>query len=255
MITDIPDLPQGKKVYFASDFHLGVPDRESSRNRENKIVRWLESIEHDAAAIFILGDIFDFWFEYKFTIPKGFIRIQGKLAFLRDKGLPVYFFTGNHDMWMFDYFPKELGIPVLRKPQTVNIRNKKLLIGHGDGLGPGDHTYKILKKVFANRLCQVAFAFFPPTIGMGIANLWSRKSRLSNVKKDEQFLGDKEWLWQYCMETEKTEHHDYYIFGHRHLPLEMKVGEKSTYFNLGEWVNYYTYGVFDGNSFYLRKFE
>jgi UDP-2,3-diacylglucosamine hydrolase len=249
-------LESGKKIYFASDFHLGVPDAQSSREREAKIVRWLNAIETDAQAIFLVGDIFDFWFEHTFTIPKGYIRLQGKLAQMSDKGIPVIFFTGNHDMWMFDYFTQELNIPIYRQPQTFLIGQKKFLIGHGDGLGPGDRFYKILKKVFANSLAQWLFARLHPNLSMGIAQLWSRKSRLVNTKKGEdKFLGDQEWLLQYCRETEKTEHHDFYIFGHRHLPLDLQVGEKGRYINLGEWVNYCTYAVFDGGSVALHTFE
>lgn len=255
MITPIPRLEAGKKVYFASDFHLGVSGKDTSRQRELKIVNWLNSIQDTAASLFIVGDIFDFWFEYKYTIPKGFIRLQGKLAEFSDKGIPVYFFTGNHDMWMFDYFPKELGIPVYREPQEVSINNFKFLVGHGDGLGPGDHFYKFLKKIFANRACQIAFALLPSYIGMGIANLWSKKSRLNNISKDEKFLGEKEWLYQYCLETQKKQPHDFYIFGHRHLPLDMNVGGNSRYINLGEWVNFYTYAEFDGKNLFLKTYE
>jgi len=255
MTFRIDQLAPGKKVYFASDFHLGVPNAEASKARELKIVRWLDQVKHDAAAILLLGDIFDFWFEYRHTIPKGFIRLQGKLAEITDSGIPVLFFTGNHDMWMFDYFPKELNIPILRDPISTTINGQTFYIGHGDGLGPGDHTYKLIKKVFANKACQWAFARIHPNLGIGIANLWSRKSRISNVKKDEQFLGEDEWLLQYCREVEAKQHHDYYIFGHRHLPLDLPIGDKSRYVNLGEWVNFCSYGVYDGQNLTLEHFE
>lgn len=255
MTFRIDQLAPGKKIYFASDFHLGVPDAATSRAREQKIVRWLDQVKHDAAAILLLGDIFDFWFEYRHTIPKGFIRLQGKLAEITDSGIPVLFFTGNHDMWMFDYFPKELNIPILREPISTTINGHSFYIGHGDGLGPGDHTYKIIKKVFANKACQWAFARIHPNLGIGIANMWSRKSRISNVKKDEKFLGEDEWLVQYCREVEAEQHHDYYIFGHRHLPLDLPIGDKSRYVNLGEWVNFCSYAVYDGQNLTLEHFE
>ena len=247
----------GKKIYFASDFHLGVPSPEASLEREKRIVRWLESIRNDAHTIFLLGDIFDFWFEYKHAIPKGFIRMQGKLAELRDQGIPIIFFTGNHDMWMFDYFHQELGIPICRKPETLLIGDQKLLIGHGDGLGPGDRTYKFLKKFFDSKLCQWLFARLHPNFGIGLASYWSRKSRISNLKKDdEKFEGEEgEFLWVYCQEIEKKEHHDFYIFGHRHLPLDLKLNEKSRYINLGEWVHFNTYAVYDGRQVELKTFS
>lgn len=255
MTFRINELPPGKKVYFASDFHLGVPDEATSRTREKKIVRWLDAIRHDAAAILLVGDIFDFWFEYKHAIPKGYARLQGKLAELTDAGIPIMLFTGNHDMWMFDYFPQELNIPVLRDPISTQFGGKSFYIGHGDGLGPGDHTYKLLKRVFNNKACQWLFARVHPNLGIGVANMWSRRSRISNIKKDEEFLGEREWLVQYCREVEEIQHHDYYVFGHRHLPLDLSIGEHSRYINLGEWVNFCTYAVYDGESLQLQTFE
>lgn len=249
-------LPPSKKIFFASDFHLGVPNREESLAREKRIVAWLESIRQEAHSIYLLGDIFDFWFEYKHAIPRGHIRLQGKLAELRDAGIPIFFFTGNHDMWMFDYFPSELNIPVYREPQVLEINNKKLLIGHGDGLGPGDHTYKLLKKFFASSICQWLFARLHPNFGIGLANFWSRRSRISNNKREEKFMGEeKEFLVVYCTEMEQKKHHDFYIFGHRHLPLDIKIRETSRYINLGEWVHYDTYAVFDGQNVELKTFK
>jgi UDP-2,3-diacylglucosamine hydrolase len=255
MTSRTEKLPGGKKVFFASDFHLGVPDYESSKQREKKIIRWLDSIRSEAHTIFIVGDIFDFWFEYKEVIPKGYVRLQGKLAELSDDGIKIIFFTGNHDMWLFNYFTKEFGIPVYRKPQLFRFNDKKFLVGHGDGLGPGDHVYKIIKKVFANRVAQWLFGFIHPNIGIGFANYCSRNSRIRQNKRDDKFLGDNEWLLVYSKEMEKKDHHDFYIFGHRHLPLDIKVGDQSRYINLGEWVNYYTYAVFDGEDVQLKEFE
>jgi len=249
-------LPAGKKIYFASDFHLGVPNPATSLAREKRIVSWLDFIKTDAHAIYLLGDIFDFWFEYRHAIPKGFIRLQGKLAELRDAGMPIYFFTGNHDMWLFDYFEKEMGIIIYREPQVLIINNQKLLIGHGDGLGPGDNTYKILKKFFNSTICQWLFARIHPNLGIRIANYWSRQSRISNMKMEEKFTGEEnEFLLTYCRNLEKTSHHDFYIFGHRHLPLDLTVAETSRYINLGEWVHFDTYAVYDGKNVSLKKFD
>lgn len=248
-------LELDKKVFFASDFHLGTPTHEQSRIREQKIVKWLRSIQHEAGAIFLVGDIFDFWFEYKRAIPKGFARLQGVLAEFTDSGIPVVFFTGNHDLWMFDYFTEELGIDVYHKPHVWTINQKKFYVGHGDGLGPGDRKYKLIKKVFTNKLAQWMFARLHPNFGIGFAGMWSKHSRAKNMTKDDQFFGEQEWLWQYSREIENAEHHDYYVFGHRHLPLDLKVGENSRYINLGEWLHYQTYGCFDGNTLSLKAFE
>jgi UDP-2,3-diacylglucosamine hydrolase len=254
MILPFNNLPEGKKLYFISDFHLGVPDYASSLEREKKIVRWLSMVEKDAGAIFLMGDVFDFWFEFKHVIPKGYARLQGKLAELTDKGIPIYWFTGNHDMWIFDYFTKELNIKIYRDPEVLTISNKKIYIGHGDGLGPGDRFYKFIKKVFRNTFFQEWFRVTPASIGMGIASFWSKSSRISGLKK-EKFLGEEEWLLIYSREQEKIAHHDYYIFGHRHLPLDLEINAFSRYINLGEWVNYFTYAVFDGEKVNLLEYK
>ncbi|WP_026461606.1 UDP-2,3-diacylglucosamine diphosphatase [Adhaeribacter aquaticus] len=255
MIPPINHLTPGKKIYFASDFHLGVPDAASSLAREKKIVRWLDAIKQDAEMLFLVGDIFDFWFEYRHAIPKGFVRLQGKLAELADNGLPIYFFTGNHDMWMFNYFKEELNIPVLRKPVSIQINGQKFYIGHGDGLGPKDYTYKFLKQIFSSKLSQWMFARIHPNFGIGVANYWSRKSRIRNTKVEEVYKPGKEWLVIYCTDMEQHSHHDYYIFGHRHLPLNVAINESSQYINLGEWVNFCSYAEYDGKAVHLKYFE
>lgn len=254
-------LQADKRIYFSSDFHLGAPNSELSRKRERIIVQWLESIRHDAQIIFLVGDIFDFWFEYKHAVPKGFIRLLGKLAELSDEGIELIFFTGNHDMWMSDYFATELDATINRHPvrylvQGKNDLHRSLLVGHGDGLGPGDHVYKGLKKVFENSLARWSFRQLHPDLGIRMAINWSKRSRISNSKRGEEtFKGEQqEWLFVYCQEVEKETPHDYYIFGHRHLPLDLRVSKTSRYINLGEWVNQQTYAVFDGDSLQLLTF-
>ena len=245
-----------KKIYFLSDFHLGAPDYERSLIREKKVVAFLDEIKSDASEIFIVGDIFDFWYEYKTVVPKGYVRLLGKLAEITDAGIPVHFFIGNHDMWMRGYFEKELNIPVYAEPKTFEWNGKKFYIGHGDGLGPGDHGYKFIKKIFRNRLCQWLFGILHPTWGIGIANYFSRKSRAKTGNSDAIFLGeDKEWLVIYSREILAKEHFDYFVFGHRHLPLDIRLSKNSRYINLGDWINYFTYAVFDGNDLALKKWE
>lgn len=249
------ELDPHKKIYFASDFHLGAPDEKSSLVREKKIIKWLDCVSKDAQAIFLVGDVFDFWFEYKTVIPKGFIRFQGKLAELMDRGISILLFTGNHDLWMFDYFPKYLDIPVYRQPLVLQVNEHRLYVGHGDGLGPGDHFYKLLKRVFTSPFFQWIFKWVHPSIGMGVATYWSHCSRRSNDKKEDPFLNENEWLLRYSKQIERSAHHDFYIFGHRHMPLEMNVSDRATYFNLGEWVNNCTYLVFDGKTAELKTFS
>lgn len=249
-------MKEGKKIYFASDFHLGVPDKESSLIREKKIIRWLDKAAIDAEEIWLIGDLFDFWFDYKKVVPRGFVRLLGKMAEITDSGTPITIFTGNHDMWFFDYLQKEIGVTLYRKPVTRTWGNKKFMIGHGDGLGPGDKGYKFIKKVFSNKICQWLFRWIHPDIGIGIADFFSGKSRATTGDYDKIYLGDdKEWLAIYCREVLKSEHFDYFIFGHRHLPIDISVGEHSRYINLGEWINYFTYAVFDGRELKLLTFE
>lgn len=244
-----------QKIYFASDFHLGVPSFEKSREREDIIISWLNHIEQDAQKIFLVGDIFDFWFEYKHSIPKGFVRLQGKLAQLVDNGVEVNFFIGNHDMWMFDYFEKEIGVNIYRKEREFDLFGTKFFIGHGDGLGPGDKGYKFIKKVFANKFCQWCFARIHPNLGIGMANYWSRKSR-GKEKEPQEFLGeDKEWLVDYTKMKSKEVDAKYFVFGHRHLPIEFDLPNGSKYVNLGDWINHRTYGEFDGKELFLKKWK
>lgn len=245
-----------KNIYFASDFHLGAQGSLSSAAREKQIVRWLESIRADAAALYLVGDVFDFWFEYATVVPKGYVRLLGKLAELRDDGLPIYFFIGNHDMWMFRYFTEELNIPIYREPIIREIHGKTFFIGHGDGLGPGDYGYKFLKKVFANPICQWLFARLHPNFGIGLASFWSGRSRDANPG-ETRFLGpEKEWLIAYANEKVKEVEADFFVFGHRHLPIDYTLNNgKSRYINLGEWMNYNSYAVFDGERMELKAFE
>ena len=280
------NLQKDKKIYFASDFHLGYPDHQTSLARERKVVAWLDSIKNDSQIVFLVGDIFDFWFEYKNVVPKGFVRLFGKLAELSDLGIEIIVFAGNHDIWMFDYFTKELGIKVYRRFQEYSVSSNPLAVDnqsqneslttnnqsprnasrittfyvvHGDGLGPGDFGYKYLKKVFESKLSQWAFGWIHPHAGMTLATWWSgsRKDE-ERIKRELQFRGNNEWLWSFAKEQEALKHHDFYIFGHRHLLLDLPVSENSRYINLGQWAyddeNSYHFAVFDGEELAVKKY-
>ena len=249
-------IPQGKKIYFASDFHLGAPNEEASLLREKKIIKWLESIEHDAFEIYLLGDVFDFWFEYKKVIPRGFVRLQGKLAALTDSGIKIHWFHGNHDMWVFDYIPKELGVTLHQAEIEKNYNGKTFLIGHGDGLGPGDHGYKFIKKVFRSNISQWLFARLHPNFGIGMANFFSSKSRKSTGTADDVFYGEeKEMLIQYCLKKLESKQYDYFIFGHRHLPINFDLPNGAKYMNSGDWIKHDSFLVFDGDQVILSYFK
>lgn len=280
-------LQKDKKIYFASDFHLGYPDHQTSLTRERKVVAWLDSIKSDAQVVFLVGDIFDFWFEYKNVVPKGFVRLLGKLAELSDSGIEIIVFAGNHDIWMFDYFTKELGIKVYREFQEYSVNSNQLAVGsqpqnqsqitnnqqerlpspitsfyvvHGDGLGPGDFGYKYLKKVFESKLSQWAFGWIHPHAGISLATWWSgsRKDE-ERIKRELQFRGENEWLWSFAKEQETLKHHDFYVFGHRHLLLDLPVNDNSRYINLGQWAyddeNSYHFAVFDGVELVVKKYS
>ncbi|MCB0458759.1 MAG: UDP-2,3-diacylglucosamine diphosphatase [Flavobacteriaceae bacterium] len=247
-------LSPNKKIYFASDQHFGIPNYDKSLEREKKFVHWLDTIKKDAEVLFLLGDLFDFWFEYKRVVPKGFVRVLGKLSELRDAGIPVYFFVGNHDLWMHGYFEQELNIPVYHTPKEFTLNGKEFLIGHGDGLGPGDKGYKRMKKVFTNPFCKWLFKWLHPDIGVKLAQYLSTKNKLISGEEDVKFLGEEnEWLVQYAKKKLETKHYDYFVFGHRHLPMEIEVSNASKYINLGDWITHFTYAVFDGKELELKS--
>lgn len=249
-------MKEGKKIYFASDFHLGAPGDTNSMEREKLICKWMDEIKNETEELYFLGDVFDFWFEHKYTVPKGFVRILGKIAEFTDAGIKVHFFTGNHDTWMKDYFPKELNVIVHDEPITVTHGAKTFFIGHGDGLGPGDSRYKLLKKIFRSKTCQWLYSRIHPNLSFHIARVSSLKSRAANGKSDEIFLGkDKEWLYAFCKDYISSHKIDYFVFGHRHLPLELDVEGKAMYVNLGDWLKYNSYAEFDGSKLRLKYYK
>ncbi len=245
-------------VYFASDFHLGVAARHGSREREDRLVAWLDHCwRTDAEAFYLVGDLFEFWFEWRSAVPRGYVRFFGKLAQICDAGIPVHVFTGNHDMWMADYLVEEVGVVLHRTPIRVTHYDKQLLIGHGDGLGPGDHGYKRLKKLFAARWASWLYGRLHPNFSIGAALFFSGKSRSSQPPEDE-FLGpDREWLVAYSeRKLAQFPELDYCIFGHRHLPIDYTLSNgRSRYLNLGEWLHYYSYARLDAEGMELLYWE
>lgn len=248
-------IPPGKKIYFLSDFHLGAPNAAASLEREKLIVQFLDGIKADAHTIFFVGDLFDFWYEYKKVVPRGYVRLLGKLAELSDAGIRLHFFVGNHDMWMRNYFQTELNIPVYFEAKDFEFNGKQFHIAHGDGLGPGDHKYKALKKVFRNPVCQWLFGLVPPAIGIGLADYFSRRSRAMTGSSEEKFLGEEnEWLIIYSKGVAQKQKVNYFVFGHRHLPIDFRLDMDSRYINLGDWISFFTYAVFDGQELELKSY-
>lgn len=251
------ELEAGKKIYFLSDFHLGAPNHLHSLVREKKVVAFLDSIKKDAAEVFIVGDIFDFWFEYKTVVPRGYTRLLGKLAELADSGIKLHVFVGNHDMWMKDYFMQEFNIPVYFEPKIFEWQGQQFYIGHGDGLGPGDHGFKFIKKIFRNPFCQWLFGILHPNLGIGLANYLSRKSREKTGDSDALFLGaENEWLIVFAKEYFKqNDAINYFVFGHRHYPIDYSLDDRCRYINLGDWIRNFTYASFDGKDLQLLHWK
>lgn len=246
---------KNKKIYFASDVHLGHPDIEQARWREHLFVDWLDKIKEDAEELYLVGDIFDFWYEYKKVVPRGFVRTLGKIAELTDAGIPVHFFTGNHDVWVFDYLPAEIGVQVHRGPIERELHGKKFYIAHGDGLGPGDWQYKMLKRIFTSKVLQWLFSRLHPNFSLWLAHSWSNSSRDAKGIQAEKFNGqEKEHMYQHALEVLQNKKFDYFVFGHRHLMLDLPI-EQSRFINLGDWLYNFSYGVFDGVDFVLKKID
>ncbi|MEI7662403.1 MAG: UDP-2,3-diacylglucosamine diphosphatase [Bacteroidota bacterium] len=249
-----------QKIYFASDFHLGVPDHDSSLVREKRLVAWLTMAQTDAAEIFLMGDLFDFWFEYKTAIPRGYSRLLGKLAEITDAGIPVHLFRGNHDMWAFDYLEKELNIQLHRDPEFRDFNGKHFYLAHGDGLGPGDNGYKFIKKVFANPFNQWLFRQVHPDLGIRMALFWSRKSRGANMEREKKVEDIVLKMIQQRITVHSNDllkQHpdlDYLIFGHYHLPIDTALAGHARQIVLGDWITHFTYAVFDGEELELKKF-
>ncbi len=249
-----------KKIYFASDFHFGIPDRKGSMERENLFIRWLETASKDASEIYLMGDLFDFWFEYKTVIPRGYVRLLGKLAEISDTGVKVHLFIGNHDMWAFDYLNTEVHMEIHKNPEFKEFSGKIFYLAHGDGLGPGDNGYKFIKKVFQNRFNQWLFRWIHPDLGIPLALFWSRQSRFASLVKEEKSLHDKTMIEsRLSLHSKKilesNPEVDYFVYGHWHFPSDVILTERSRQITLGDWLTHFTYGVFEGNLFQLRKYD
>ena len=244
-------MSTGKKVFFISDLHLGVDGKFSSKERELRICRWLKANVDQIEHLYLVGDIFDHWYEYKEVVPRGFIRWLGTLAELRDQGVPITAFTGNHDIWMYDYLTTELDIPIVRDPILIQHFGYDILIGHGDGLGPGDYGYKWMKKIFTNRICQWLFSRIHPNFSLWLMRKSSHTSRKYGADEGS-FNREKEWLVQYCERKIQSHNYDFFVFGHRHLPIYHTLSnQKSIYVNLGDWLNFETYAILDASGIQL----
>ncbi|MCF6332065.1 MAG: UDP-2,3-diacylglucosamine diphosphatase [Draconibacterium sp.] len=243
------------KIYFVSDVHLGAPALNNNREREVLFAKWLDEIKNDVAELYLMGDIFDFWFEYKKVVPRGFTRILGRIADLTDKGIPVHFFTGNHDLWAFDYLPEELGV-ILHKNEIIKeISGKKFFLAHGDGMDAGDKGYTFLKKIFTNKTLQWFFSRLHPNFAFTLAHKWSKSTRLAKINIEEEFEVNKEGIYKFAESFLEKEYIDYFVFGHRHRMSNAAIGQNSRFVLLGDWIKNFSYGTFDGEKFELKRYS
>lgn len=245
------------KIYFASDMHFGSNAFEDPKESERRFVRWLDEIKSDAKALYLLGDVFDFWFEYKKVVPKGFTRFLGKIAEMNDNGTEIHFFIGNHDIWAFDYLPEEVGATIYREPIIKEIYGKNFFLAHGDGLGDKSKSFKLLRYIFRNKFCQFLFARFPSAWGVGFGHWWSGHNRKKDIICSPEYLGEeKEHLVLFSKEIiKKHPEIDYLIFGHRHIMLDLILNKKARMLIIGDWMQYYSYAVFDGKELTLEQYE
>jgi len=242
------------KIYFVSDMHLGSPVFDDPRSSEKRLVRWLDSIRDEAKALYLLGDIFDFWFEYKQAVPRGFTRFLGKLAELSDAGVEIHYFIGNHDIWVYDYLPGEIGLVLHKEPFITEIFGKTFYLAHGDGLGDSSHSFKLIRWIFHNRTCQVLYRAIHPDLGIKFGYLWAKHSRRKEWEHPLPYLGeDREHLVLYaksCLQTHPEI--DYFVFGHRHIVLDLMLNVQTRMMILGDWLQHFTYAVFDGEELVLK---
>ena len=246
-----------KNVYFLSDAHLGSLAIDHSRTQERRLVRFLDSIKDKASAIYLLGDMFDFWNEFKYVVPKGYTRFLGKISELTDMGVEVHFFTGNHDIWTYGYLEQECGVILHRKPLTTDIYGKVFYLAHGDGLGDPDSKFKFLRQIFHNHTCQVLFNAIHPRWSMWLGLTWAKHSRMKRADgKEPAYMGeDKEFLVRYTKQYMQTHSDiDYFIYGHRHIELDLMLSRKSRMMIIGDWIWQCTYVVYDGEHIFLEEY-
>ena len=246
-----------KNVYFLSDAHLGSRAIEHGRTQERRLVNFLDSIKHKASAVYFLGDMFDFWYEFKMVVPKGYTRFLGKISELTDLGVEVHFFTGNHDIWCGDYLTKECGVILHREPLTTEIYGREFYLAHGDGLGDPSKKFKFLRAVFHNKFLQFLFSSLHPRWSVDLGLAWAKHSRMKRVDgKEPDYMGeDKEYLVLYAKEYLKTHPSiNYFLFGHRHIELDLMLPNRSRIMILGDWIHFFTYAVYDGENIFLENY-
>lgn len=248
-------MGSNKRTYFVSDIHLGASSLSNNIEREKLFVKWLSEIQADASELFLMGDIFDYWFEYKKVVPRGFTRTLAKIADFTDNGIPVHFFTGNHDVWVFDYLPAETGVVVHREPLETQLMGKKFFLAHGDGLDESDKSYRFLKKIFTSRIAQKLYSWLHPNMTMRFAQRWSKHSRTKRADKPDVFTPGEDGIYRFAASVLENRYFDYFIFGHRHHMVNLPIGDKSRFILLGDWISHFSYGVFDGNNFELKKYN
>jgi len=248
-------MEKGKKIFFASDTHFGLRLNEDPRKTERRFVDWLDNIKEEAGALYLLGDMFDYWFEYKTVVPKGYTRFLGKLAEFTDAGIPVFIFTGNHDIWMFGYLSEEIGATIITSPIEVELEGKRFYLAHGDGLADPRWSFRFFRYFFKNKFCQWMYKLVHPDLTVPLGHAWSRHDRLKRINNEaDGYLGEeKEYLVRFAKNHPNRDNIDYFIFGHRHFMLDLAIPANKRIIILGDWINHFSYAVFDGEHLYLEQ--
>ncbi len=247
-----------KPIYFIADAHLGSWAVSHHRTQERRLVRFLDDIKNKAGAVYMLGDMFDFWYEWRRVVPRGFTRFLGKISELTDLGVEVHYFIGNHDIWAFDYLNRECGVVLHREPLTTELYGKEFFIAHGDGMGDPKKSFHIIRSIFHNKTCQWMFSrLLHPNVAMRFGLTWARHSRLKREEGEEPpYMGeDKEYLVLFTKEYKKTHPNiDFFIYGHRHIELDLVLSRDTRMLVLGDWITQFTYARWDGEHLTLANY-
>lgn len=248
---------QRTRTYFLSDLHLGASYLDRPHERERMVADFLSGIKDDAARLYLVGDILDYWFEYRTVVPRGYVRFFGALADLADAGVRITWLIGNHDIWMFDYLRDELGIEVIDGPVVTEIDGRRFFICHGDGLGRLPLPFRFIRSMFRNRFCQRLYAAIHPRWTVGFAHRWSAGNRDYDPARPPVFDGPmrcnvEDWARNYVADHPDT---DFIVLGHHHVMVDERVGDRCRLVILGDWIYNFSYAVFDGKNFSLRQID
>jgi UDP-2,3-diacylglucosamine hydrolase len=245
----------GSLTYFISDLHLGARSTADRLAGERRVVSFLKSIKPTAKRLYLLGDVLDYWFEYRTVVPRGYVRFFGALAELADAGVEITWFIGNHDIWIFDYLPSEIGLRVVDGSEVADIDGRRFFLAHGDGLGKLKPGFRLIRSVFRNRVCQRLFAAVHPRWTVPLAMKWSASSRRAGGDGPAVSMGDNEpYVAATRLILDADPSIDFFILGHRHVLMDREIADGARLIILGDWIYHFSYAVWDGERLSLQKY-